>query len=323
MPNSRKPIVAFLHLEKEQSAQLDKLLRAASRDLGARVAQAGTSRSATITRLQARAQQEAIKSYLEGSFGSIRELIAAGQQEAARRASRVVSEEFGQLLGKYISADDLETILASEAQRAANGVVAAMRRMDSSYMPLSGRVYRTRALANGQVNDIINKALIKGDSWAQLARDIRSSINPDVPGGVSYAAKRLARTEINNAFHATSVAKYQQAKFVDGVDWNLSSSHPEGDECDGLAHDGPYPVNSVPSKPHPQCFCYVTAALPEPDDFLNNLLAGNYDEPGEFDDTPVNKAIGQISNEDKLRNAATMYGKNSAKYRAAVKKFGP
>jgi hypothetical protein len=145
--------------------------------------------------------------------------------------------------------------------------------------PLSARVYKTAALANGQVSQAINRSLARGDSAQKLAKSVRALIDPDVPGGVSYAAKRLGRTEINNAFHAQSIHDAQLAPWVQEMRWHLSKVHePQGCVCETYAVYGLFPIEHVPEKPHPNCRCYVTPELPAYDNFENALLSGQFDD---------------------------------------------
>lgn len=72
--------------------------------------------------------------------------------------------------------------------------------------------------------------------------------------------------------------------WVEGMKWNLSESHPRPDPCDDFAkedHDdlgpGIFKPGNVPPKPHPQCFCYVTAVMLDDEAFLDRLVEGRYD----------------------------------------------
>lgn len=164
-------------------------------------------------------------------------------------------------------------------QSASRGVQAMMTRILVSKIPLSQQVYRTEALASGQVDRIINSSLATGDSAADIAKKVRSSIDPSTPGGVAYAAKRLGRTEINNAFHAQSIADIEDKPWVDDVNWNLSKVHvPQGCKCEEYAAIRVFSNDSIPDKPHPQCMCYTTPNATNFDDFKANLLAGIYDD---------------------------------------------
>jgi hypothetical protein len=144
---------------------------------------------------------------------------------------------------------------------------------------LSLRVYRNSRTAANKVESIIRQELIRGTSARKIASRVKPLIDPDVRGGVSYAAMRLGRTELNNAFHSAQVAEADR-DWVNGVKWNLSRSHPKPDICDqyaahkedGLPH-GVWGKGQVPSKPHPQCLCFMTYDMMEPDDALDLILS--------------------------------------------------
>lgn len=158
-----------------------------------------------------------------------------------------------------------------------------LRRFNTKQLPLSKQVYRTRALARGWVDDAINIGIGRGLSARELANEVKDKIRPDVRGGVSYAAMRLARTEINNAFHTASIASSVDKPWVEGMQWHLSGSHAVKDICDRLSNDnenglgkGIYPKNKTPEKPHPQCLCYITPALQDEDEFVAAFARGEY-----------------------------------------------
>lgn len=151
---------------------------------------------------------------------------------------------------------------------------------------LSQRVYINRALSRGAVDQIINNALILGKTPRQLAKEVRRYISPDVPGGVSYSAMRLGRTEVVNAYHRASANRYAETPWVDTVVWNLSGSHGKPDTCNEYADDvqipngnaGEWPASEVPDKPHPQCLCYTTPVSPSLDDFARRYKTGEFDD---------------------------------------------
>lgn len=92
-------------------------------------------------------------------------------------------------------------------------------------------------------------------------------------------AKRLARTEMNNAFHAQAIEDMEDRPWIDFVRWHLSGSHkPSGDECEANARHGLFPADAVPPKPHPNCFCFITPEVPDRNTFLLELQMGRYDE---------------------------------------------
>lgn len=146
---------------------------------------------------------------------------------------------------------------------------------------LSTRVYHQAALHEGKVEDLIRQGIISNLSAKELADSVYKHVSPTTPGGSSYAAMRLARTEINNAFHERQIAGATRPG-VTAVKWNLSGSHRVPDLCNVYAsHDkgsGQWPIDEVPEKPHPQCFCYLTYITASPDEFQKRLAAGSFDD---------------------------------------------
>lgn len=276
----RRTLLAEMRLEQDQANYVRKVLGDSAEEIEEKLAKIGTSGN-PLTRMQLEAQRSAIKSMLDQDFKDIEKSIAAGKIDAAKTASQVVSKYENQLLKAVVSQDAMRRIARSEAQRTVNNLDAALKRMQgTSYNTLSKQVYKTKQLSAGWVDDIINKGLVSGWSAQQLAKAVVPSISPNVPGGVSYAANRLARTEINNAYHAASWDRYNRSAIVDEVEWMLSSSHPEDDICNDYALESPFKKNAVPAKPHPNCYCYIMPRLPTEEEFLDRLFAGEYgDEP--------------------------------------------
>lgn len=166
----------------------------------------------------------------------------------------------------------------------ARATVRAYQARNDFGIPLAQSVYKTQALSGGMVDRAVNRGILLGKSAKELAADVVGMINPDTPGGVSYAAMRLARTELNNAFHHAQKGIRANDPFVTGMKWNLSGSHPKPDECndyaDGVHYKGGapgvYQPTEVPNKPHPHCFCFLTSVTIGEDEFIANFINGNY-----------------------------------------------
>lgn len=144
---------------------------------------------------------------------------------------------------------------------------------------LSERVYRQRALHDGKIEDLIRQGLIANLSAKELSQAVYKYVSPTTPGGASYAAMRLARTEINNAFHERQLEGAKRPG-VKAVKWNLSGSHKVPDKCNQYADhggNGHWAVGNVPDKPHPQCFCYLTYITQSPEQFRRALASGDLD----------------------------------------------
>lgn len=201
-----------------------------------------------------------------------------GQMDLLNVLTRAVSE---QGLGGPAQAQQLLDSFMSAARAAAEDV----RSRVINNVNLSDQVWRTRSLSEGWVDRAVNRGIGLQKSAREIARDVRHLIRPDTPGGVSYAANRLARTEINNAFHTTEIRQGQELPWIEAFQWHLSGSHPVPDDCDDLAdmdHDGLgegiFRKDNVPFKPHPQCLCFLTTVTIRPEEFNQRLLNGDYDD---------------------------------------------
>ena len=100
--------------------------------------------------------------------------------------------------------------------------------------------------------------------WRLASRAARRNLGHSI----LYKAKRLARTEINNAYWEAGRLSAQSSPVVLGILWNLSNRHPKPDMCDyfhraNLYDLGPgiYPAQHLSPKGHPNCLCYQTDVL--------------------------------------------------------------
>lgn len=182
---------------------------------------------------------------------------------------------------------DLRRVAGKEAAQLPGSYRVAANRIATQYIehgfsgkPLSHRVYKARDLDQDRIRTKVRSGILLGQSPKAIATEVERHIKPTVPGGTSYAAMRVARTEMQNAFHDTAREAAKGSSFVQGMEWHLSGSHPEPDECNVYAErdkfklgKGVFPVGSVPDKPHPQCLCFITPKLPSPEEFIAQLRA--------------------------------------------------
>lgn len=159
--------------------------------------------------------------------------------------------------------------------------IASSLDLDSRARVLSGRVWKNVNTNLVRIQRVVQKHLVTGSVNArELATDVRRFIDPATPGGASYAAMRLARTEINGAFHDRQKRIAESRPWVKSGQWNLSRTHHHKDACDLLARGhseglraGHYNTDEIPDKPHPQCLCFITYDLPSDRDMTNLLRA--------------------------------------------------
>jgi hypothetical protein len=279
----RKTLLRYLRVQKLTDAQINALLRRAARDLAAQIETiAPTSFSDSVKLAQLRIRQRAIADALWQGTGNA---TADGKARAIASATQGGDADLRELL-RGVPAEARQALLDG-AERAARAAVerAVSRLGGRAVVSLSNRVYRNSQLMAGQVDRLINSALARGLSPRELAAEARKYILPTTPGGVSYSALRLGRTEVNNSFHAATAAYYEDNPFVTGMQWKLSGSHPHSDICDDYAHEnhdrlgaGVFETSNIPPKPHPQCFCYVIPVALDDDEITAAYGAGQFND---------------------------------------------
>jgi len=126
-------------------------------------------------------------------------MIRAAEQAAQLGVEGLMAID--NILFKAVGDIDLRDSVLEAAQASANNVRSRLL----NDIHLSDKVYKTQALSNKWVEQAVNRGIATNKSAREIARSVRHLIDPNVKGGVSYAARRLARTEINNAFHTTTI----------------------------------------------------------------------------------------------------------------------
>ena len=245
----------------------------------------GEGIGAVVRSAQTMQAMTSISSALAAFWNAIGDIIAAGQQDARTEALRTAFDWDDVLLRLELTAKKRGAMKASLMAAGWYNVEAMLARLYVTRLPLAQQVYKTAALAEGWVDSRLDKAIAQGKTVTELAREVRDFVDPKTPGGATYAARRLARTEINAAYHATTVVHNEDKPWNAGMQWRLSGSHPTVDICDSMARrnhsglgPGVYPRDAVPSKPHPQCFCVVYPKVVTPKEFRAAFRAGAYDE---------------------------------------------
>lgn len=280
----RRPLISYLKIQRDLDRQMIAVLSRSTLQIEAEIRrlQGRTGIGAQIKREQLAASQAAIHRHIAALYRNIGLLLLAAREEAAAAG---VETMFPRTLLRGIGQQDMEYLLRGMRLTASEGLNTLENRLTLSKIPLSERVYNSRDLTSGRVDDIINGALARGASAQELAKDVRKFIRPDTPGGIRYAAMRLGRTELNNAFHAGQVKSAIESPWTTGVRWNLSGSHPRPDECNQYADDvhyeggeaGVFKPEETPGKPHPNCLCFCTAETVDRATFINQFQAGAYD----------------------------------------------
>jgi len=304
-----RPIDLYLRTQRVTDRELARLLLVAAEDAEKRIlARAGNKISDKVTRAQLQLISAELRAQVVALWPNVDNVVRQGMlnaADAAAKAENLLTSTLYRAAG--IPAAEMAAAVRQQARQGAENLYS--RKLAGR--DLSARVYRTSVGAQGMLQGTINKALAQGANWKRLAGDVKGLINPRVPGGVSYAAERLARTEMNNAFHETQKRSAISNPFIDAMKWNLSSSHPEGDVCDSLADDdhegmgaGVFKKQNVPGKPHPNDLCYLTPEVVDEDEFVRKFHKGEYDKylDNIVEDMPVDVSRAIAGKTDELAN---------------------
>jgi len=271
---------AFQPYRKVQGAaerELRDVLEAAAKKIQRRVTTLRPGVGGDVRRAQLTATLAAIRRIqIEMWTGPINALVARGIVDGEKAAESAI-ETMTRVAYASLSDAAAEILVRGLRLATESGLKSDAARKKRE---LSTRVYNLAALHNGQVEKTIRAGLVQGLNAKELSQEVYRYISPGTKGGASYAAMRLARTEINNAFHERQMAGANRPG-VSAVQWNLSGSHRVPDLCNEYAShggNGHWAVGNVPDKPHPQCFCYLTYVTQKPEAFKAALARGDYDD---------------------------------------------
>jgi hypothetical protein len=274
---SPKAFQPYRGVQATTDARLRAILEATAKSIQTRVKTMPRGVGGQVRAAQLNMTLAAVNRLLSSMWtGKINPLVARAIEDSFKAAENAV-ETLTRVAYAALppaAADELVGSLRASAESGIKSDLARKRR------DLSVRVFHQRALDEGRVESVIRQGLISGLSAKELADDVYKYVSPTAPGGSSYSAMRLARTEINNALHERQIQGAQRPG-VSAVVWNLSGSHVVPDKCNVYAsHNGSgrWPVDKIPDKPHPQCFCYLTYITMEPSEFQAKLEAGGFDE---------------------------------------------
>jgi hypothetical protein len=153
--------------------------------------------------------------------------------------------------------------------------------VDENGRRLSDRVWMARATVRDAIEKRVRLAVARGDSPELLARDLerhltaryrpkrdgKGKLLPNQrPGAItsagrgqgSYAARRLARTEITRAAAIGQRVAAERSPAVTAERWKTASKHAGSHVCGRVAALGWRPVGELPLPPaHPFCLCRI------------------------------------------------------------------
>jgi hypothetical protein len=271
---SPKEFQPYRKVQGDAEDKLRRILEATAKAIEKRIATLKPGIGGVVRAAQLRLVLRQVRQLQQKMWvGAITPMIA-GQIQASLEAGESAVEALTRVAYGAMNEPAAEQLIRGLKAAAAAGLKAdAVRRRRA----LSDRVYKIAALHEDKVEDAIRAGIIANLSARELAQDVYQYISPTTKGGAAYAAQRLARTEINNAFHERQIQGASRPG-VKAVQWNLSNSHPRPDECNLYAAHEPFPPDAVPDKPHPNCFCYLTYVTMSPEEFVEALDRGAFDD---------------------------------------------
>lgn len=202
-------------------------------------------------------------------------------------------EQIAQLFAVHNSPERRQTLLARQY-----GFDSTRTWVDDNGYRLSDRVWRSRLAVRRQIDQILRDAIANGTDALEITDILEQFLDPEFApvrnaagklirnqakgivtewpgrsGFGSFAARRLARTEITRALGMSTIETARRTPFATGIIWRVSGRHPKPDECDDNADRSPFKVNEVPRYPaHPQCLCTISIDTePDTDKIVESL----------------------------------------------------
>lgn len=272
------PRIVQARLVAQTDAELQRVLLDAARQAESLLRRRLTTFSGRISQAQLLLVLDELRALSHDLWQDKIPTQIAKQIAAAEKAATVSVDELDQLMVQAFRNSQIqEAMIRAQRQRAKRVAQVFKTRAQTARFELSPNVYKWEGLSNGLVDRTISSAIARGAPARDIARSIGDLINPNVRGGISFAARRTGRTEVANAYHATSIAENSASPFVSKMEWHLSRSHPKSDICDSLAGKK-YTPSQTPSKPHPQCLCYITPVPISDAQFKRGLRNGEFND---------------------------------------------
>ncbi len=284
-----------LELAAQQLILMDQVLRETFDRIDVLMIQMADSkdiiRKTRLTNLQA-----AIGNMIDDSVNRLDNTIRSGMMLSAEIARD------GQLNAGLVAFDQIDSraasraippIFASVPQDAVRAVLARAWDDGKTY---SDRIWDLRQFSKNEISKTVAKGVLQGQSHTALMKELEpflkmndtefkafqrvwAETHDDVwkadwktRGRLKYNLRRLARTEINNAYREGMVLSSERAPWIKSLKWNLSASHPRPDICDTWASQdlyglgkGIYPPREVP-RDHPNGLCYITSVVADNDE---------------------------------------------------------
>lgn len=278
---ARKDFVGF---SKQQEAEIIKLYQEAGRKLAAQaIPQGMTADSFQLSQtLQGRRKNllaqidveiaklrtslnakimASMRRSIDGGMGAMTQVAnAAGISGNITIGSSFIGKD-----GKVRRYDPKTTTLAASRWGQINkSAMDHLVRFRPGGLTFSQNVWSANWEVQRTMRNLVNQSVLIGESSQKLARTLTQyttkrglQTRPGVYKSAYKNAWRLARTEINRAFHEGQIRYSQEKKnIIDGHIWRLGGGGPWRCVCPDLAGRF-FPTGTTPQKPHPMCMCYL------------------------------------------------------------------
>lgn len=269
-----------LRQQRLTEAQVRRLLREASEQISQQIYSHIGPRGLDVALRQATYEEiRIVLSQIERQLWlGIRRTVEDGVSSMTQRIVRQQSH-LASILGDALGVEERAIL-----QDAVEAMTDRIRLNYLNTYDISPRIDANILQMRGRIDAVVEQGIAREATARQIAGDVGRLIRPNSPGGTSYNATRLSRTELNESFHRVSRASYQGQPWVEALKWELSGSHPEPDVCDELAENdennlgrGVWPKLQTPSPPHPHCMCHLVPITVSRREFVSQYKSGQYD----------------------------------------------
>lgn len=279
---SRRAFLDYVRAQQRTDSHIRRLLRQAATDTARLITQGlGPLRDGAAVRgSNYQVMRNQILALEQNLWSSIQVEVRNGVGNVTALVERHQAQ-LVRLLGEDVSRANqalLRTLVAD-----AENLASQLRSQYLASYDISNIIVRNEFIMRMNIDAIIQRGIAEGLSSSRIASEIRALVSPATPGGTSYNALRISRTEMHDAFHNVSNNAYSQAPWVEAEKWELSGSHTDLDECDELAENdgfglgaGVFPKEATPQPPHPNCLCFLNPITIEREEFEKAVSSGGF-----------------------------------------------
>jgi len=288
-----------LELVNSQLDALEQILRNIFNDIDILMLEI-TDPNDIVRRRELASLLRGITDVVGNGFADTEALIERGM----RRATEIVRD--GHLRGSMILFDEFDSSFSNRLLPFFENVPddatrAVLSRILDDGQLFSSRIHNLETFTNNEISKTIARGVLQRKSHTELMRELEPFLKMTddelkafqrtwnethdeafkadwkTRGRLKYNLRRLARTEINNAYREGHIHAARQSPWVEGVKWNLSGSHPKVDICDTWASQdldglgpGVYTFETVPLD-HPNGLCFLTNLIAS-DEKLESII---------------------------------------------------